>query len=71
MSGKAWIYGGIGAYSGVFASSPVTSNREGQRVSTGAYGGDLIFKASDSNNIYGKTTRIQPRSFYALMIIKA
>ena len=71
VSGKSWVYGGIGAYSGAFASSPVTSNREGQRVSTGAYGGDLIFKASDSNSIYGKTTKIQPKSTVFLIIIKA
>ena len=31
----------------------------------------LNFDASDSNTIYGLSTKIQPRSCYALMIIKS
>ena len=53
---------------GVFSWVANHNNRIGSNG--GNYGGILTFKSSGSSSLFGKSSTIQPQTFYILMIIK-
>lgn len=65
-----WQAGSVSSGSGGCFSLRQTGYR-GVEALSGSYAVGIDFNASKSNSIFGASSKVQPRSCYALMIIKS